>query len=398
MGKLLAIIPLALVMAGPTALASESPATFAEAKALSARLDKPILIDFYTEWCMPCKQFDKDAKEDADLIKGLESIVLFKVDAEKGDGVQLAKEFSAYFYPTFVVANSMGETIDRWSGYRGKAFLKRFEDALSDLTTIDEKKTRYVSRPTVKDAAILGEYHSDVGDYREAVAYYTEAQNMNEDESRDYPYHIFMNTADGATTDKSFTFDDVLKAADDAFAVKNLHPNNAISFVEKLLSLAKKNNRVDDIAPYLLAGIEATADSTQPYYNQYIQRMHNELKSKYVLLIEKDEARAVEYKRTTMPEGWMDDAGQLNDFAWWCFENMVNLEEADELSAKSVEMADDGKQKANFLDTLAEIKNAAGDTKAAISLIRRAIAEDPEKEHYKKQLARFEQITESGGQ
>jgi tetratricopeptide (TPR) repeat protein len=94
-----------------------------------------------------------------------------------------------------------------------------------------------------------------------------------------------------------------------------------------------------------------------------------------------------------LPEGWMEDANELNNFAWWCFENEVNLEEALELAIKGAELAENDSARANVLDTAAEICNALGNCEEAIVKIKKAIELDPDNDYFKDQLARFEEIT-----
>ena len=88
----------------------------------------------------------------------------------------------------------------------------------------------------------------------------------------------------------------------------------------------------------------------------------------------------------------MEESDQLNEFAWWCFENRVNLAEAKTLAEKGVALAPAGSEKAAVLDTLAEICNETGDCKQSVELIRKAIAEDPANDYYREQLAKFEEI------
>ena len=61
-----------------------------------------------------------------------------------------------------------------------------------------------------------------------------------------------------------------------------------------------------------------------------------------------------------MPENWMDDANELNNFAWWCFENKVNYEEAYQFAQRGIELAEPGLLKAYVLDTAAELCNVLG--------------------------------------
>ena len=110
------------------------------------------------------------------------------------------------------------------------------------------------------------------------------------------------------------------------------------------------------------------------------------------ILVEKDGPKAVRLKRDLMPEGWKDDVSQLNSFAWWCFQNNVNLEEAEVLGRRGIELASPGPDRASILDTVAEVCNARGNCDDAVELIEKAIEDHPEKEFYRKQLARFQEI------
>jgi S-methylmethionine-dependent homocysteine/selenocysteine methylase len=91
----------------------------------------------------------------------------------------------------------------------------------------------------------------------------------------------------------------------------------------------------------------------------------------------------------------MENAGNLNGFAWWCFENNVNLQEAETLSRKSVKLAEAGREKAMYLDTLAEICNSLGKHREAADLMKSAVAEKPDDDYYQKQLEKFEKLASS---
>jgi tetratricopeptide (TPR) repeat protein len=136
-----------------------------------------------------------------------------------------------------------------------------------------------------------------------------------------------------------------------------------------------------------LAGALAAAKSGT---DDGMKAKHRSLEIEYALHVENDKEKALELKRASMAEGWKDDASKLNGFAWWCFENGVNLEEAETLSRRGVALAPAGTERAQILDTVAEICNARGNRKDAAELIRQAIENDPNNETYKKQLERFQ--------
>ena len=77
--------------------------------------DKPVLIDFYADWCGPCRMvapiLHEIAEERPDVI-----VAKINVDNEE----ELAMEFGVYSIPTLVVMKN-GEVVKQSSGARPKA-------------------------------------------------------------------------------------------------------------------------------------------------------------------------------------------------------------------------------------------------------------------------------------
>jgi tetratricopeptide (TPR) repeat protein len=152
--------------------------------------------------------------------------------------------------------------------------------------------------------------------------------------------------------------------------------------------IANLTEQADLSLPYLKAALEATEGTQEPG----MVKARRSLLLEKALHVDQDFEAAVRLKRDSMPVGWQDSAGDLNNFAWWCFENKVNLEEAEELARTATELAEPGQEKAMILDTLAEICNALGNCGEAVALMQAAMEEDPENEYYRKQLDRFQEI------
>ena len=325
---------------------------------------------------------------DADIQKVLETVILYRVDCEKGDGIAMAKDFVVKAYPTFVLLNKDGQTLDRWVGYEKDYLLKTLPDATADLTTIEEKRARFQSKPDLRSSVALGRYASAMGEYREAVTYLLEAQSLKTDPQTDYSFPIFENTYDGMGKEL-FTYQDLTAAADNALKVKS-RPMIAYYVASMMVPTAQKNGNRSDIEKYLQAGLDATASGS----DDEIKNARNDLMVSFSLLIKNDTATAVEYKKATMPKGWQDDPNQLNQFAWWCFENNANMKEAETLARKAVAQAKQGRERANILDTLAEILNAQGKTGEALEFSKQASAEAPDNKFFKSQVERFQKALE----
>jgi thioredoxin-like negative regulator of GroEL len=86
----------------------------------AGEVGKPVMIDFYTDWCGWCKFMDKQIWE----IPGtMEKFVYYRVNAERDTA--LAKQFKVTGYPTIVFVKPDGSEFHRWAGaYRTTAQLK----------------------------------------------------------------------------------------------------------------------------------------------------------------------------------------------------------------------------------------------------------------------------------
>jgi len=73
---------------------------------------KLVYVDIYAEWCGPCKMMAKNifpTKEAGD--KYNELFVNYKIDAEKGEGIDLAKKYAVTAYPTNLYVDPTNEKV-----------------------------------------------------------------------------------------------------------------------------------------------------------------------------------------------------------------------------------------------------------------------------------------------
>jgi thiol:disulfide interchange protein DsbD len=92
---------------------------------------KPVVIDFYADWCLPCKELDVKTFSDARVVQELDRFVRLKADltaAEDATTVELTKQYAIVGVPTIVLIDASGNEAAsaRLTGFEpADAFLQR---------------------------------------------------------------------------------------------------------------------------------------------------------------------------------------------------------------------------------------------------------------------------------
>jgi len=98
--------------------------------------NRPLLIDFYADWCAACKELDRKTFRDKKVVEKATGFVMLRVDCTSPDNkcTALTEKFRVSGLPTVVFISSKGEEIHglRAVGFLGPAeMLRKMEETLA---------------------------------------------------------------------------------------------------------------------------------------------------------------------------------------------------------------------------------------------------------------------------
>ncbi len=92
---------------------------------------KPILIDFWADWCPPCLVISPILEKIVDHYQG--KIALGKIEVDEDDNMKLAGRYQTRGFPS-VLLISKGNELNRFTGAQTQQFITEFlENNLDDL-------------------------------------------------------------------------------------------------------------------------------------------------------------------------------------------------------------------------------------------------------------------------
>lgn len=82
-----------------------------EGLALAKETGKPALIDFYADWCPPCKEMDRTTFPDERVVAEMARFVAIKADVTRSSskGQAAARKYNVQAIPTYVFIDSAGK-------------------------------------------------------------------------------------------------------------------------------------------------------------------------------------------------------------------------------------------------------------------------------------------------
>ena len=301
--------------------------------------NKHVFIDFYATWCAPCKKLDEVTYKDEKVIALLDGMLPARWDAEKGEGIELARLYNITAYPTLILLGPDGIEIDRFLGYiDSDPFIKIMSDYKNGVGTVADFETQVKKDPKNAMAwQALGRKHADAGRIEKAKValgtYLDLSPNIDAEEKAAVMYTLGEVNYRG-------------KSYDEAIAI----------FAQVVRDFP--GTKWQD---------EAEVMGAQAYFKKGDNEKSLEWYSSYV---------------SRHP----DDPDALNSFAWFCASKKIGMEKALPYAEKAAELSG---RESGILDTLAELHYAMGNFDKAIEVGEEALKKSPDDTYLSEQLAKF---------
>lgn len=106
---------------------------------------KPIFIDAYTVWCGPCKKLEKEIFPQEMVGEYFnKTFISYRMDMEKGEGVEFAKKYDVTAFPTLLYFSDKGVLMKKSVGYKdANALIETTKAALDPKNQIGSFKKEY---------------------------------------------------------------------------------------------------------------------------------------------------------------------------------------------------------------------------------------------------------------
>lgn len=323
---------------------------------------KPIFVDAYTTWCGPCKWMAKNVfpTDSAGSFYNA-NFVSYKLDMEKGEGIDFAKKYNVSFFPTYLFFDKNGTLVHRSGGRKPLAdFIQDGRNALDPDKQLLTLAAKFKANPT--DKKTVTNYALAMLDAGESSAELAEAYYKVSDPAERLSkeaFYVFSEQSEFGSA--SFNF---MKA--NAKNFKDVDEGQVKEAVfNKYEEKAERFGKKKELQSFISMQPSAEADLGKTGWKHLVLSYYS---------ASKDHAGKIKAAEELFSDPEFKDPYLLNSIAWYVFESDQSTE-ADVLKAiKWSEKSLTPERRWAYLDTYASLLYKAKKYDDAEKYAKEAIA------------------------
>jgi len=212
-----------------------------QSQSIAEQSDKLILMDFWADWCGPCKIMDKELWNLAEMQKLSSSFVCLKVNVDYDK--RTAMDYSTQAIPRLILISLSGETIWESTGYyNAESYLSILRSIPANVKGLNQ---------------VIGDLANNKNDARSNFLVAKEYQNLGRDIKNDRLKIAFLNCSAkylsvAEKNNKEADLNDEIEIYSTLNDVYNSKFKKALKKIESLKS-EPKDGQLSELRHYILA-------------------------------------------------------------------------------------------------------------------------------------------------
>jgi len=215
--------------------------------------NKNIFIDFYADWCAPCKMMDKTFA-DAKVVEAMQEMVLLRIDVDKNK--EFAQKYNITRMPTYIILDSNAQLIDRFSSYyEVEEFLDKLKEVKEGIGTFKSLKEAVEKNPEDVELAFkLFVKYLESGDMESSKAVAETVKKLDSENKKGYYAEALFYQG--------------------SFAIGEQNFDKAIEIYDEFIKKFPQDKKIENVMYFkaLLYVMKGEVDTSITLFNEFLQK------------------------------------------------------------------------------------------------------------------------------